>query len=525
MKKLLALILSLTITLGLCVFPAYAAPEWPANIAIESEGGIVIDADTGAVIYGQQMHERFYPASITKILTALIVIEECSLDEMVTFSRNAVYNVEENSSNAGLWPGDELTVRDTLYAMMLQSANEAANALAEHVSGSIDEFANRMNERAEELGCRGSSFKNPSGLNNDDHYTTAYDMALISRAALNNETFTEIATTLSYKLPVTKGNPEGYAIAPKHKMLKTWEAEYYPGAVAGKTGYTVKAGHSLVTFAERDGMRLIAVTLKGNKTHYADTKKLLDFGFNNFTNLHIIDYETGYTNIENDLIIGDLPAADLSVLSFTKDSTITLPNGFSFADTVSDITYDLTPADPANAVAKISYTYNDRFIGNAYLIRSEKTAAIETADIMVLNTVGESTAGEDHPDILTSPAETDPESAGQALTRTGSQADDSGTPADAASAAAPPEITPFEVPPVVFAVIAAILVLAALIAGFILWLKHSRQKEEEDRRMRSERRQQRLREMGVSASEFEQLVQSRRNHHNSNTDSNNTDES
>ena len=511
MKKLLTLFLSLTILLGVCVSPAYAAPEWPANIALESEGGIVIDANSGAVIYGKQIHERFFPASITKILTALIVIEECDMDEIVTFSRNAVYNVESGSSNANLEAGDELTVRDALYAMMLKSANEAANALAEHVGGSIDGFAKMMNDKATELGCRNSNFCNPSGLNDENHFTTPYDMALIAQAAFNNETFTEIASVLLYDLPATIRETEGQRIYPKHRMIKKNLSEYYEGAIGGKTGYTMKAGHSLVTCAERNGMKLIAVILKGNNTHYSDTKTLLDFGFNNFTSLRISDYETRYTSIENDLTIGGLPAADLSVLTFTKDSTITLPNSFVFTDAESSITYDLTPNDPDNAVAKINYSYNERPIGSAYLVRSDAIMASEQTEVTVLNIGGEAISDESNSDSSSPQDQVDTDAGDEAL----------GTPSTPtntevpATTAAPIDTTPFEVPPVVFAVIGGIIVIAALIAVFIVWLNRSRQKEEEERRLRSERRQQRLREMGVSVSDFEKMVQKRRTSGNS----------
>ena len=150
--------LCLIFSLLLCPMTADAAVSWPENASIQADGGIVIEADTGTVLYGKNIHETYYPASITKILTALIVLEHCDLDEIVTFSHDAVYNVEEGSSSAGIDEGDELTVRDCLYALLLASANESANALAEHVSGSREAFAELMNEKAESLGCQDSHF-------------------------------------------------------------------------------------------------------------------------------------------------------------------------------------------------------------------------------------------------------------------------------------------------------------------------------------------------------------------------------
>ena len=230
---------------------AAAAPQWPSDVSIQADAGIVMDSDTGTVLYGKNMDQPYYPASITKILTALIVLEQCDLNEMVTFSHDDVYNVEAGSSSAGIVEGDVLTVRDCLYALMLASANESANALACHVSGSREAFAQLMNEKAQSLGCTGSHFNNPSGLNDENHYTTAHDMALIASAAIQNPEFLTINGTRSYQLAPTKRTPEGGYVANHHKMLNKNEAVYYPGAFAGKTGYTSLAGNTLVTCAKK----------------------------------------------------------------------------------------------------------------------------------------------------------------------------------------------------------------------------------------------------------------------------------
>lgn len=496
MKKFYTLLLSLTIIIGLCVTPAYAAPDWPANTAIQADGGIVMDADTGAVIFGQNIHQQYFPASITKILTALIVLERCDMDEIVTFSHNAIYNVESNSSSAGLDVGDQLTVRDTLYAMMLKSANEAANGLAEHTAGSIEAFCVLMNEKARELGCQNSNFSNPSGLNGDDHYTTAYDMALISKAAFNTPAFVEIDSTLLYKLPPTKRNPEGMNMSPKHKMMKSYESVYYEGIIGGKTGFTMKAGNTLVTCAKRNDMRLIAVVLNGHNTHYSDTKTLLDFGFNHFNSLLVSDFDTTYSIIDNDLTFADLPAANLSVMALSKNSRITLPKNADFSDTRSAISYEMNATDPENAVARIDYTYNDRKIGTAYLMCSESTAASL------------------QPESETS-AQAIPESQEEAPSADRGGAEEPSPralPETKTTAAAPPSIdtTPFEIPPVVFKAVLSILITGSVIAGLVFWRIRANQKEEESRRLRQQRRQQRLQELGVSTTDFEQMLEARR---------------
>ena len=186
MKRILSFILSINLIFILVPGTVLAAPSWPSAVSIEADGGILMEAQTGTVLFAKNEDQPYYPASITKILTALIVLEHCSLDEEVTFSHDDVYNVEAGSSTAGIDEGDVLTVRDCLYALMLASANESANALACHVSGSREAFAELMNQTAESLGCTGSHFANPSGLNDENHYTTAHDMALITRAAIQN---------------------------------------------------------------------------------------------------------------------------------------------------------------------------------------------------------------------------------------------------------------------------------------------------------------------------------------------------
>ncbi len=341
-----------------------AAAPWPNEIAIEAEGGILMDADSGCVIYGKNLHERFFPASITKILTALIIVERCSLDDTLTFSHNAVYNVERGSTSAGYDTGDQITVREALYAMLLKSANEVANALAEHCAGSIEAFADLMNEKAADLGCKDSHFANPSGLNDPNHYTTPYDYALIAQAAFSNPTFVEFDSTTYYELPPNATNAGRFTVYCGHKMLKKNSNQYYPGIIGGKTGYTTLAGNTLVTCAERDGLRLITVVLNGHSTHYSDTKAMLDFGFANFRNENISDYDATYTSLENDT---NLTGSNPAVLHIDTGRTATLPKNAQFSDAQTELSYDLDENDPKNAVARIRYLYDGRVIGTTWL--------------------------------------------------------------------------------------------------------------------------------------------------------------
>lgn len=258
----------------------YAAPQ------IKSEGAVLIDADTGALIYGKNENIKYYPASTTKILTALLVAENTGMQGNVLFSQNAVSNLESGAVTLGLKAGDVVSVKDCMYGLLLRSANEVANGLAEHVGGSISNFSAMMNERAKQLGAKNSNFVNPNGLNNANHYTTAYDLAMIARAVYKRPEIVDIMKTLTYTFPATSTVPERI-ISMGHKMIYKNDYRYYNGVVGGKTGYTSKAGNTLVTMAQRDGRSLIAVILKGKQTHYEDTKALFDYGFS----LSVNDYK------------------------------------------------------------------------------------------------------------------------------------------------------------------------------------------------------------------------------------------
>jgi D-alanyl-D-alanine carboxypeptidase len=354
----------------------YAKPDWPSDTGIQAESGIVIDADTGTVIFGQNIHAAYPPASITKILTALIVLENSDLTDMVTFSKDSVYNVEEGSGNKlNVTNGDTLSVEDCLYSLILHSCNQAANALAEHVGGSREAFVKMMNDKLVELGCTESHFENPSGLNGDTQHVTAYDMALIARAAYNNKKMVEISSAISHKIPPTANNPEGLTIYNEHRLVKTTDQSsefYYPAAVAGKTGYLIKAGNTLVTYAEKDGKRLISVILKGSpRQYFIDGKNLLEFGFTNFENLPVAGNETEYTTGDTPVSIGP-KSYQPSDLELEQNAAVTVPKGAEFSDINKELVTDLPAGSPKGAVALIRYTYNDRSVGQFYLFAKEQ---------------------------------------------------------------------------------------------------------------------------------------------------------
>ena len=260
----------------LCAGLTALAAEKPS---VAAEGAVLYNASTGEFLYEKNADQRFYPASITKILTALLVLENCSLDETVTFTDSATKNLESGAVSLAVTTGDRISVNDCLYGLLLKSANEVANGLAEHVSGSVPAFCELMNQKARQLGCTNSNFRNPNGLTNSDHYTSPRDMARIADACFRNPAFLAIEKSTVYHFPATINRPDGTTIAMGHKMIAPGGAQYYDGILGGKTGYTSAAGNTLVTCVERDGIRLITVIMKSRSTHYADTKKLLDYGF------------------------------------------------------------------------------------------------------------------------------------------------------------------------------------------------------------------------------------------------------
>ena len=491
MKRLRRLLISLMITALMAAgmpMTAFAKPDWPSDTGIESEAGIVMDADSGAVLFGQNIHVQKAPASITKILTALVVIENSSLDDTVTFSHDAVYNVEDGSGNKNaIEEGDTLSVRDCLYLLLMRSSNQAANALAEHVGGSRDGFVKMMNEKTAELGCENSHFANPSGLNDDTQLTSVYDMALIASAAYKNDTLLTISKDKSYRLPATKNNPDGVTIQPEHKLLITTDTEspnYYPYAVAGKTGYTSIAGQTLVTYAIKDDRRQIAVTMKSTQaTHYQDTIALLDFGFLRFENVNISENETAYTSGDQPVQIGD-NSYQPSDLSMDTSAVITIPKDASFADAEKTVVTDLPEDAPLGAVALLSYKYNDRKIGQVYLISASAAEAAANG-------------------------ETAPDDGNTASDPAASNTGASGKPKQAKSSfhLILPKLPKVSVRTVLIVVVSVLLAAAC---AALVWLFYQRHQEEKRRQEeRRKRRRQRLQEIGCSREEFEKLLEKR----------------
>lgn len=258
---------------------------------IISQSAILMDADTGQILYEKNMDRRMYPASITKIMTALLAVENCKLDEVVTIQESTLADLAYDSSYIALTYGEELSVQDALYATMLASANDAANGLAEHVAGSIEEFVVMMNDKARELGCTGTVFNNVHGYSDPQHYTTAYDMAVITKYAIQNPTFLRFFGADLYEMPPTNLQEESRPFSNYQYMLLKTTRHYDPDVIGGKVGYTSESGHTMVTAAARNGRTLICVVLSSPYKYdkFTDTRKLLDYGFDEFVKFSLPD--------------------------------------------------------------------------------------------------------------------------------------------------------------------------------------------------------------------------------------------
>lgn len=257
-----------------------ALANWPQGPAIYAESGILVDLDTQEILYSKNIDKQLYPASITKVMTTLVAIESSSPEEPVTFSQHALDSIEWDSSNIGCRLNETLTMEQCWYAMMLNSANEVCCGVAEHISGSIEAFVEKMNQKAAELGCTNTHFSNPNGLPDETHYTTAHDMALIANAAYQNESFRQVFSTRQYEIPPTPQYTETRYLYNHHKMMQPDTEYYYEGCLGGKTGYTETALNTLVTIASRNGKNLLCVTMRTQgRQVYTDTASLFDYGF------------------------------------------------------------------------------------------------------------------------------------------------------------------------------------------------------------------------------------------------------
>ena len=384
--KFLSLLLTIVLLAGILSPSAYAIDDVPE---LKSAAIYLADKDTGYVYFERQSDLRMYPASLTKIMTALLTIEaiergELSLDEKVTAQPGFDYDMDKEGSSANIVEGETLTVKDLLYCTLLASANEATNIIAAHLYGTIPAFVTKMNERALELGCTGTNFANPHGLPNENHYTTARDMFLIAQEAMKHELFVNACDAIEYTVESTnKSGPRGLintnGLITSASVYKNY---YYEPAIGIKTGYTQAAGYCLISSAKARQVHPICIIMGGVMTeyvngqldhsNYTDSIKLYDWIFSNYSRVELIEGES---------ILLDVPVklgSNADKISLRAENSVTgvLPNDADLSLVEQNITIyskekDLAvkaPFDEGTILGEVSVTYNGVEYGKTYLV-------------------------------------------------------------------------------------------------------------------------------------------------------------
>lgn len=360
---------------------------WPQGPAIGAEGAILMDADTGTILYNKNMDEQLYPASTTKLMTCLIAVENLELSDVVEISENAVNSVPADGSSAGMRPGESLTVEESLYAILVASANEVATAVGEKVAGSVEAFADLMNERAAELGCTNTHFCNANGLHEDDHYTSPHDLSLIMQAVLQNETLRGFIDTPQYHFEPTAGQPRDFIVVNKNKLI-TGEVAC-SGILGGKTGFTGLARQTLVTACRRGDMTLICVVMKEeDPNQYLDSAALYEYGFAHFTRVKITDQAGISVTGGAPFFTGGPDLLGTGTPLFTTDGSdyADLPEGVRFDELTKEISYPeetteasgtgTAPADAGNEngiAAEMRYSWGGVTVGTLKLYPNRDT--------------------------------------------------------------------------------------------------------------------------------------------------------
>lgn len=331
---------------------------WPEGPSVYADSAIVMDIKSGAVLFGKKIEEKHYPASITKLLTVLIALENASLTDKVEFTQDSVSFLKYDDANIGMRPGEIISMEDALYAVLLASANEVAHAVAEcvgtqHLGGNYDTFIEKMNTRSKELGCINSNWINSYGLHNEQHYTCAYDMAKIASAISSNEIFREMMKTSEHKIGATNLVKEERVFQQTHKILNPHSEYYRKNCIGGKTGYTEEAMNTLVTMEENNNMQLVAVVLYDyGAERYLDTQKMLEYGFNNFKQVPITDH------------------VDSKMIEKLQDvnASIILPKNVE----ISQLKQEVVLTDKAIRSGQLVYTYEGHEVGRFDVLMTEE---------------------------------------------------------------------------------------------------------------------------------------------------------
>ncbi len=357
----------ITLFLFLIIFVSGCTSTYASTIPdTYSSACLLMEESTGKILYSKNANSIMYPASTTKIMTAILTLENCKLSDTAVVSHNAVFSIPSGYSTASLVEGEVLTIEQLLNVLLIPSANDAAVVLAEHIAGSVEAFSDMMNSKAVELGCLNTHFVNPNGIHNENHYSTAYDLALIGKYAMQFPTFKEISSKTRYTLPITNAyskedrifNTTNDLIKPNYSSSPT--NYYYKYATGGKTGYTDPAGQCIVATATKDNISLIAVTLHGDFTEdnlsqrALDCKALFEYGFNNFSMVSIAQKGDVASNMKVPNATKDSSSLDLL---YSDDIYAFVPNGFDTSSVTPNIKLSSTfaPIAQDTVLGTISY--------------------------------------------------------------------------------------------------------------------------------------------------------------------------
>lgn len=319
-KKFIYLLVSLLLIIFIIQFDFVYGTNTPTSPNVYSDAAILIDSKTGNILYAKNSEEKLYPASTTKILTAILALEKCNLDDVITVSKSAISSIPSGYSSAYLSEGENISINDLITVFLVHSANDAGYVLAQHISGSIDEFAKLMNEKALEIGCKNTHFTNPSGIHDENHYTTAFDLALIARYCMQNSTFRNIVSMKTCTINST--NKFGVRKYTNTNDLINPSSKYYLEECVGiKTGYTAQAKNCLISACSKNNIGLICVVLganqlqNGESSRYQDSINLFKYGYSNYSNktfankndiIKTIEIKNGTQSTRNlDLILED----------------------------------------------------------------------------------------------------------------------------------------------------------------------------------------------------------------------------
>ena len=357
------------------------------DLSIYSSNCILMEASTGRILYAKDAQEIVFPASTTKIMTAILTLENCELTDIATVSHDAIFSVPASYSHASLKEGEELTIEQLLNVLLIPSANDAANVLAEHISGSVDDFAVLMNEKAKEIGCLNTHFVNPNGVHNEEHTTTAYDLALMGRYAMQNSTFRSIVKKTRYSLPATnKYDKTDRIFNTTNDLLRENNSTakdnyYYEYATGIKTGYTTDAGSCIVASAKKDNMEVIAVVLGGSTTkdglseRNLDCITLFDYAFENYSmqtvqeKNNVLEEITVRGATSDTRKLNVLVKDDIAILLSSEENTQNLEPEITYRDNLK------APLSANEVIGKITYQVGDEIYSSDLLAETSVIAS------------------------------------------------------------------------------------------------------------------------------------------------------